>query len=326
MVRNESRSNATPRLGWSGAEELATPALSDETLSFLYKLLGGPHSSIEKVGTKIRELGASYHRYLHQDEFGPTRAEQMSALRAALASIVKLDSLILVLPEHLALDLMKNFEGQPGLRSWAIGQIHHSANTELFSRHSHHSTYDLKLLQSICAAAKAAIDLISSLDTNSESELLTDTLATGLLMVKDVFSVVDAPLVALKAQVTQTLDRLRRQSGSKKELSTWWLVQELCDLWTQETGRPVTNSAVRNGNYTGRPESPAGKFVLAVVGALQPSESWMGGHLRVDAPVRARKVAAPLANQARTVYFAMRKYAADHPPPGARRGRPRAPQ
>ena len=192
MVRNESRSNATPRLGWSGAEELATPALSDETLSFLYKLLGGPHSSIEKVGTKIRELGASYHRYLHQDEFGPTRAEQMSALRAALASIVKLDSLILVLPEHLALDLMKNFEGQPGLRSWAIGQIHHSANTELFSRHSHHSTYDLKLLQSICAAAKAAIDLISSLDTNSESELLTDTLATGLLMVKDVFSVVDA--------------------------------------------------------------------------------------------------------------------------------------
>jgi hypothetical protein len=137
MVRNESRSNATPRLGWSGAEELATPALSDETLSFLYKLLGGPHSSIEKVGTKIRELGASYHRYLHQDEFGPTRAEQMSALRAALASIVKLDSLILALPEHLALDLMKNFEGQPGLRSWAIGQIHHSANTELFSRHSH---------------------------------------------------------------------------------------------------------------------------------------------------------------------------------------------
>jgi hypothetical protein len=241
-----------------------------------------------------------------------------------LARIVKLDSLILDLPEHLALDLMNNFDNQPRLQSWAIGQIYHAADIELSSRRSHHSKHDLKLLESIRAAAEAAIDLISSLDTNSESELLTDTLGTGLLMVKDVFSVVDAPLSALNAQVTRTLDRLRRQFGPEKQLSTWWLVQELCDLWTQETGRPVTNSAVRNGDYMGRPQSPAGKFVLAVVEALQPSESWMGQHLRVDAPVRARKVVAPLANQA--VYFAMRKYVADHPPPGARRGRPRAPK
>jgi hypothetical protein len=239
-----------------------------------------------------------------------------------LTSIVKLDLLILALPEHLALDLVNNFEGQPSLRSWAIGQVHHSANIELSSRHSQHSTNDIKILENIFVAAEAAIDTISSLDTTSEGELLTDTFSTALLMVNNEFSVIGAPLFALKTQVTWTLDRLRRQSGPEKQLSTWWLVQELCDLWTQETGRPVTNSAIRNGDYTGSPQSPAGKFVLAVVDALQPSEPWMAQHRRVGAPVRARKVAAAPANLARTVHFAMRKYVTDHPPPdGRRRGR-----
>jgi hypothetical protein len=70
------------------------------------------------------------------------------------------------------------------------------------------------------------------------------------------------------------------------------------------------------------PESPAGRFVLAVVEALQPSESWMAQHLRADAAVRALKVDASPAYRARMVYFAMRDYVAHHPPPGARRGRP----
>jgi hypothetical protein len=325
-ARNESRSNAKPRWGWSGAEGLSTPPLSDEALTRLYKLLVSPRSTVEELGTKIQELGARYHRYLHQDEFGPTRAEQISTLRAVLTQIMQLDSLILDLPQYLVLDLSSNFTNQSNLQFWTIGKIHQAANIELSSQRSQYSTNDLNVLENICAAAGAAIDLISSLDTSSEGELLNDAFSTGLLIVKNAFSVIDAPLFALKAQFGLTLDRLRRQRGPEKQLSMWWLVRELCDLWTQETGLPVTNSAVRNGDYTGSPESPAGKFVLAVVEALQPSESWMGQHLRVDAAVRARKVAAPPANQARTVYFAIRKYVADHRLPGARRGRPSAAQ
>jgi hypothetical protein len=323
---NETRSTATPRWGWSGAEQLSEPPLSNEVLTRLYALLVAPRSTVEEFRAKILELGARYHRYLHQDEFGPSRAERMSALRAVLIQIEKLDSLILDLPKHLALDLVNNFDNQPLLQSLTIGQIHHAANVELSSRHPHHSTSNLKVLENICATAGAAIDLISALDTNSDGELLSDSFSTRLLIEKNMFSVSAAPLLALKEQFGLTLNRLGARHGPEKQLSISWLVWELCDLWTHETGLPVTNSAVRNGDYTGSPESSAGKFVLAVVEALQPSESWMDLHLRTDAPVRARKVAAAPANQAGTVYSAMRKYVADHAPPGGRRGRPRAQQ
>jgi len=182
------------------------------------------------------------------------------------------------------------------------------------------------MLEEICTRAGAAIEVVSLLDTASEGELFDDAVRTGVLFKNNVFSIIDAPLFALKTQVGLTLDRLRKQGGPERQVSVSWLVWEACDLWTRETGEPVTNSAVRNGDYTGSPESPAGRFVLAVVEALQPSESRMPQHLRADAAVRARKLAASPAYRARMVHFAMRDYVAHHPPPGARRGRPRAAQ
>ncbi len=70
-------------------------------------------------------------------------------------------------------------------------------------------------------------------------------------------------LYALKTQVGLTLDRLTRRKGPERQVSLSWLVWEACDLWTRETGEPVTNSAVRNDDYTGSPESPAERFVLS---------------------------------------------------------------
>ena len=277
-------------------------------------------------------LVSRYHRYLHQDEFGPTRAERMSALRAMQTCVELLNSLIVNLPQHLALELTTTEPDQSLsfrilrswtiLRGWTMEQIHQAASTELAWRHSLHTADDLRILEEICARAGAATEVVSFLDTGSEGELFDDAVRTGRLLKNNVFSVIDAPLSALKTQVGLTLDRLRKQGGPERQVSVSWLVWEACDLWTRETGEPVTNSAVRNGDYTGSPESPAGRFVLAVVEALQPSESWMAQHLRVDAAVRALKVAAWPAYRARMVHFAMRDYVAHHPPPGARRGRP----
>jgi hypothetical protein len=169
--------------------------------------------------------------------------------------------------------------------------------------------------------------LISSLDTTTENELFFDSVCTMLLIVTDAqgietFSIEDAALARLKDQFARTLDRIRRRRGPEKQLSLWWLVWELCDLWARATRRPVTNSAVRGGDYTSRPESPAGKFVLAIVKLMQPSESWISQNLRPESAIRARKHAASAADLARTVSFAMRDYVASHRPPGARRGRP----
>jgi hypothetical protein len=330
------RGTATPRWDWSGVDQLITPTISDGDMARIVESLPACRSTPEEIKSKIQALGARYHRYLHQDEFGPTRAERMSALRAMQTCVELLDSLIVHLPQHLALELTTTEPDQSLsfrilrswtiLRGWTMEQIHQAASTELAWRHSLHSADDLHMLEEICTRAGAAIEVVSLLDTGSEGELFDDAVRTGVLFKNNVFSIIDAPLFALKTQVGLTLDRLRRQGGPERQVSVSWLVWEACDLWTRETGEPVTNSAVRNGDYTGSPESPAGRFVLAVVEALQPSESRMAQHLRADAAVRARKLAASPVYRARMVHFAMRDYVAHHPPPGTRRGRPRAAQ
>jgi hypothetical protein len=326
------RGTATPRWDWSGVDQLITPTISDEDMARIVGSLPTCRSTPEEIKSKIQALGARYHRYLHQDEFGPTRAERMSALRAMHTCVELLDSLIVNLPQHLALELTTTEPDQSLsfrilsswtiLRGWTIEQIHEAVSTELAWRHSLHSADDLHMLEEICTRAGAAIEVVSSLDTGSESELFDDAVSTGVLFKNNVSSIIDAPLFALKTQVGLTLDRLTEQGGPERQISLSWLVWEACDLWTRETGEPVTNSAVRNGDYTGSPESPAGRLVLAVIEALQPSETWMAQHLRADAAVRALKVAASPACRARMVHFAMRDYVAHHPPPGARRGRP----
>jgi hypothetical protein len=336
MKVDAHRGTATPRWDWSGVDQLITPAISDGDMARIVESLPACRSTPEEIKSKIQALGARYHRYLHQDEFGPTRAERMSALRAMHTCVELLDSLIVNLPQHLALELTTTEPDQSTsfrilrswaiLRGWTIEQIDRAASTELAFRHSLYSADDLYLLEEICTRAGAAIEVVSSLDTGSESELFDDAVSTGVLFKNNVSSIIDAPLFALKAQVGLTLDRLTKQGGPERQVSVSWLVWEACDLWTRETGEPVTNSAVRNGDYTGSPESPAGRFVLAVAEALQPSESWMAQHPRADAAVRALKVAASPADRARVVHFAMRDYVAHHPPPGVRRGRPRAAQ
>jgi hypothetical protein len=330
------RGTATPRWDWSGVDQLITPTISDGDMARIVGSLPACRSTPEEIKSKIQALGARYHRYLHQDEFGPTRAERMSALRAMHTCVELLDSLIVNLPQHLALELTTTEPDQSLsfrilrswtiLRGWTMEQIHQAASTEVGWRHSLHSADDLHMLEEICARAATAMDAVSRLDTNSGGELFDDALSTGLLFVNDEFSVIDAPLFALKAQVGLTLDRLTKRKGPERQVSLSLLVWEACELWTRETGEPVTNSAFRNARYTGAPESLAGKFVVAVVEALQPSKSWVADRLPPDAAIRARKFAASPAARARMVHFAMRDYVAHHRRPGTRRGRPSAAQ
>jgi hypothetical protein len=332
------RGTAIPRWDWSGVDKLRVPEICGESLKNIYQMLPVKRSSPQQLASEISALGARYHRYLYQDEFGSTRAECMAALRETHSRVRLLDSLIGDLPQHLALELSYGAaEADQSLsfrvlRSWSIlrgltlEQIHEAASTELGLRSSLHTADDLGTLQEICARAASAMDAVSRLDTNSGGELFDDALRTGLLFVNDEFSVIDAPLFALKAQVGLTLDRLTKRKGPERQVSLSLLVWEACELWTRETGKPVTNSAFRNARYTGAPESLAGKFVVAVVEALQPSKSWVADRLPPDAAIRARKFAASPAARARMVHFAMRDYVAHHRRPGTRRGRPRVAQ
>src|SRR6266446_7702972 len=68
------RGTAEPRWGWSGVAPLTGPQLSASDID-LPGLLPGHQSSDAQIIRTLCDLGAKYHRYLHQDEFGPTRAE-----------------------------------------------------------------------------------------------------------------------------------------------------------------------------------------------------------------------------------------------------------
>jgi len=251
---------ATPRWDWSGVDKVRVPEVCGETFQKIYEMLLVRRSPPQQIASDSSALGARYHRYLHQDEFGPTRAECMAALRETQTRVGLLDSLIGDLPQHLALELIYG-SAEPDqslsfrvLRSWSIlrgltlEQIHEAASTELGLRSSLYTADDLGMLQEICARADSAMEAVSRLDTDSIGELFDDAVTTGLLFVKDEFSVIDAPLFALKAQVGLTLDRLTKRKGPERQVSLSWLVWEACDLWTRETGEPVTSSAVRNGD------------------------------------------------------------------------------
>jgi hypothetical protein len=121
------------------------------------------------------------------------------------------------------------------------------------------------------------------------------------------------------------LARLERRRGPERCESLALLVWELCDLWHVETGQPVTSSAVAvthynysGTHYTAKPQSPAGRFVLAATQALQPSGAWAQEPDDWMAPRRASIL--DKGRVERAVYFAMREYVAHHPSSG-RRGR-----
>ena len=54
---------------------------------------------------ELRALGGKYHRYLHQDELGPSRAERMAALRVLISRFDRPSSLLDELPKDLRLSL-----------------------------------------------------------------------------------------------------------------------------------------------------------------------------------------------------------------------------
>ena len=99
------RGTATPRWDWSGVDQLIAPTISDGDMARVVESLPACRSTPEEIKSKIQALGARYHRYLHQDEFGPRRAEKMSALQAMQTAVGLLESLIVNLPQHLALEL-----------------------------------------------------------------------------------------------------------------------------------------------------------------------------------------------------------------------------
>src|ERR1700730_17730573 len=94
---------AQPRWGWSGVSELKRPNQEShlqkrpDQESHLPQLVAMPptmKSGDAQVLAQLVELRARFHRWLHQDEFGPRRGEQTAALRAHIKLVRELCRLL----------------------------------------------------------------------------------------------------------------------------------------------------------------------------------------------------------------------------------------
>lgn len=185
--------------------------------------------------------------------------------------------------------------------------------------------HNAEVMDEIWQAAQTTTQQLSLVDTTTEGAVVLDTELRPLDIAKtdqgDLigFAIACARIKRLRCRVQEILTGLERRKGAERSESLPWLVWELCELYKSETGKPVTNSAISNGKYSSEPQSPAGRFVLAAVVALQPSEAWMREHDQWVRGQRARVLTKGGLKMA--VLYAMRAHVAHHSPSNARRGR-----
>ncbi len=305
-------------------------------------LLPEHHSPTGQLAAALSDAGERYRRYLHQDEFGPTRAERMAALRSLLDCLDLLSSRLDGLPLHLRLRLSEQLAAErnpieaesDNVEAYrndaeAVQQFAEAAVDAGHPLHAAPGTCDAELLDDLGGAAERTQLLLSVLDTTTAGEMVIDTGAPRLELKEGAasdlvgFAVAHARIKRLRRRAELVLARLERRMGPERCESLGLLVWELCDLWHAETGQPVTSSAVdvTHYNYSGthhtaKPQSPAGRFVLAAVQALQPSAAWAQEPDHWMAPRRASIL--DKGRVGRAVYFAMREYVAHHPSSGQR--------
>jgi cell fate (sporulation/competence/biofilm development) regulator YlbF (YheA/YmcA/DUF963 family) len=183
----KQRGTAQPRSGWSGVAPLAAAQLSASDID-LEALLPGHHSPIEQIVLELRDLGGRYHRYLHQDELGPTRAERMAALRSLLKQLDLLSSRLHGLPGYRRLRLSKQLASRCGSverdidkfeahrnDDEAVRQVGEAATDEVSMMHATSMTSDAELMDDIRGAAENAGQLLSVLDTTTAGAVVLDT-------------------------------------------------------------------------------------------------------------------------------------------------------
>jgi len=330
MVMRRRRGTAKPRWGWSGVAPLTQLSSTEIDLE---TLLPGHQNPIEQIALALCDLGGRYHRYIHQVELGPTRAERMAALRLLLDQLGLLSSRLNGLPEHLQMWLSTQlvFRSRPIDRRADPFEAY-SEDEEAVQLVAEATTHyrrmlaasDERVIGDLGGAVEKAMELFSALDTTTAGALAIDAewplpeIAESVKSDLVGVAMVCTRIERLRWRVEQTLDRLEQQKGPERFESLQWLVWQLCELYRRETGRPVTNSAMSKDEYTHKPQSPAGRFVLAAVKALQPSEPW---RREADHCVERR---ARVLNDfviERAVLYAMRAYVAHHSSRSGRRGR-----
>ncbi len=109
--------------------------------------------------------------------------------------------------------------------------------------------------------------------------------------------------------LSETLGQLNGRRGAEERVTLKLVVEQLCELWERETSFAVTAHAIVKGQYTGEPQTQAGRFVTAAVEAMLPEPSWFEEHCEFAHSVRAKTFAPGYSDaRARQIIVIMRDF------------------
>jgi hypothetical protein len=327
-LKLDSRRRPPPRRFWSGVAALGNLRDEGGAVARAVAMLPKTRAAPEDIVQFLLDLGARYHRYLHQDEYGPTRADRSAALvmlKKALDTLARHLSKLPPRLEHLLVSRLSELSSDsPQEDEFAFFQEEREsverfldAARSAMDANGASIRGDRALFDKLRVAAEKALGLFESLDTTSEIDVvLAPKILDGIRpspRVGDVHTVLCGRLARLQLRVALTLKALNRQKGPDQRLSLPWLVEQLGDLWSNETGEIVTSNAVEGGDYSGVPRSAAGRFITATVEALQPSKAWLAEHEDIAATVSTAILNGSSGHRARAVSNILADYVARHP-------------
>jgi hypothetical protein len=301
-----------PCWSWSGAEALDF-ARKTHDLERLVAMLPEKKLSTDEILTFLVDLRARFQRWMHQDEFGPTRQQQTAALRALKKSLQTLQRQLAkgTLSQREQLDT--TLRAGNHLSATVLERLYEGADDlERHLRASDASNQKIKWALKIKTEAEQTMAQSQCLDTNADGEILPITIQHGFdlsqLYPAD-FSLADAEqwLNAYWNVVDQTLYELNKKRGAEERVSLKLLVELLCEFWERETARDVTAHGMSKLEYTQRTETEAGRFVTAAIEVMLPGQAWFDEHTGFSHAVRARTfLASRRADRARQILVIMR--------------------
>jgi hypothetical protein len=274
---------AKPIWYWNGVAALVCDS-GNPRLRDLLTMLPTTRSNPDEIVAQLGELGARYQRWLHQDEFGPTRQQQTATIRALMTAVQKLQ-------RHFA-------KCAPSLRSRFEMHLHDGNNPSntvleaLFEaavdlEHSFRKGGAPNFHLTWARQLRDFIELLmvssQAVDTNADGEIFCIAIKrnfdlSSLTGINFEFAEAERWLSDYWNVLLEAFATLGESGGADERVSLKLLIEQLCELWERETQSPVTAHGIEEDAYTSRPVTAAGRFVATSVEAMLPNASWFADH------------------------------------------------
>lgn len=259
LLQNEKN---LAQISWNGTAPLESE-LSRDILPSLLTMLPSRKSSDDELWAQLQLIAGRFLRRLSQDEFGPRRTHQIDMLKLQLMQFDELKKLLSKYPDTQFLefcsDLHPMLSTKPRIDSDTLMDAMHDT-----------AGPDQANLAQICVFLAQASDTNTS-SRVAEEEAYNPRLPFHLPPLNEfVPKTLSSWIDIISSGRQQMLTELQEKGGPAPRETLMFVIHDLARIWIEETGNAVTYFPTEKAKYTGRCESPSGKFILAAIQAMLP--------------------------------------------------------